>query len=931
MAIFKNHINFHPWILLTFSFSVFLFFSSNFVSSFSTSTPSEIPYSDHCASFLPGATKSAFAYDAASPIYLPSHNGYYTAIDPPNMSYTRSVFDASNSLVLRLWGIYETDVPGMIGVEGALILRRGGTYYYGRNVTLSRSYYSNPVYDEHLNSYRRGSMRFKLHGFWSQSSGKLCLVGGRERGNYPRGESQNFPALLKLNNIKNSSTLTDLVTGTLESLLSSDQGDSKYFDPVSVMLFPRFNYEYALVSHELNDTTSSSSPEGDVSTPGFSLSSLPSSLCSLLFTRTFSMTYASHCSTSSEKKCNPLGESLSQLPGVLLLNKIDCLGPRSRLRLLIKLPISVSDIWYYRTLDPNTTLVGEGTWDEKKNQLFVVACRFLNATDSWAEARVGDCSTRLSLQFPAIWTIGNTSSIVGHVWSNKTETDSAYFDKIRFENSDNLLVGARGLKYKYTKIDKVRKWCPGKQPAKNKGEIYPSAASYDMRFDIFAERANRKVARGYAEPLTVGNQFYGRRWYQNLYSNSTSANEDTFEDFTYVNPTNISFVIGLFNRSWGLNETWDISAEGVYDSATGSLCMVGCRHVGLNHLLPTDSNVDCEILVKFQFPTTNSEDGPGYIKGTIESKRKNSDPLHFELLDLSSAAYVIVEAQESILRTDVEIIMALVSNSLACVFTVSQLFHLRRHPDVRPFLSLTMMVTLTSGYAIPLLMDLKSMIMTSFEIQNALLESGGWLEAKGLTEGVTAVILFLLQCYLLHTTWSARSSNENRRALQIAENEAVLVSSPLFAGCAFLSIFFTWRKRKHDLVMPSSAFITSYNENAFWDALKSYADLLLDGFLFPQILLNMFRDSREKLLSSFFYVGTTLVRLLPHAYGLYRAQNSGFKLVSIAWDVIIPLECLLFAAIVYLQQRFGGRCILPSKFRGSSVYDKVPNAGDGEM
>ncbi|RVW93128.1 hypothetical protein CK203_031379 [Vitis vinifera] len=72
---------------------------------------------------------------------------------------------------------------------------------------------------------------FLLHGFWSESSGKLCMVGqlcySRE------GELLDLAAVLKLNNVKNLSTVTDLVGGTLESLnLASD---SNYFEPISII------------------------------------------------------------------------------------------------------------------------------------------------------------------------------------------------------------------------------------------------------------------------------------------------------------------------------------------------------------------------------------------------------------------------------------------------------------------------------------------------------------------------------------------------------------------------------------------------------------------------------------------------------------------------------------------------------------------------
>lgn len=745
-----------------------------------------------------------------------------------------------------------------------------------------------------------------------------------------RDGSLKIPASLKLYNLKNSTNLTSLVTGTLESLVS--ENDPNYFEPISVMMFPILNYEYTLDSKEFNISNNKNvfGDQNDVP-PGLSYYSLPRVLCSLIFSKIFDLKYSSQNSTL-------LGESLGHFPRVLWLHGIECLGSQRKMRLLIKFPTSNSDMWNYRTLNPKTTLVGEGTWDEKNNQLNVVACRFLDAQDSWAEAYVGDCSTRLILRFPAIWTIGKASAVVGYVWSKKNETELGYFEKIRFQSTEDYFwEGGPELRYKYTEIDKVKKWCPSKRFSKtDKGKIYPDGFSYDMRFDLFVKSDGRRQGWGFAKPLSVGNRFYRKLGsYVNPLPSPSFTKAEPPPDLSYVNPTNISYEISLRLHSSvsQVNESWNlaISAEGIYDVTTGSLCMVGCRNVVLNSSKSwsNDGVVDCEVLVNFQFPSRNSKENSGYVKGIIKSQRKKSDPLHFEPLELSSAAYVAFEAHESLLRTDVESIMALISNTLACVFAVLQLFHLRKNPNVVPFVSMTMLLTLTLTYTIPLMLDLKSIIITSHNSRNVLLGSGGQLEAKQVTEGVTTVVLFLLQARLLQLTWSARRSSEgDSDGLHIAEKEAMFVTLPVYAGWAFLSIFFTWRKRKHDLVMLASASLTSCKEHPIWDALESCADILSDGFLLPQILVNLFRDSRENALAHSYYIGTTLVRLLPHAYGLYRAQNSALKLVSTNWDVLISFGALLFATIIYLQQRFGGRCILPCRSKESGVYEKVANVGE---
>ncbi|RXH99198.1 hypothetical protein DVH24_011523 [Malus domestica] len=95
------------------------------------------------------------------------------------------------------------------------------------------------------------------------------------------------------------------------------------------------------------------------------------------------------------------------------------------------------------------------------------------------------------------------------------------------------------------------------------------------------------------------------------------------------------------------------------------------------------------------------------------------------------------------------------------------------------------------------------------------------------------------------------------------------------------------------------------------------------------ILFNLFFNSGEKALASAFYLGTIIIRLLPHAYDLYRARTGTWfvELPNIyashridfystalpgTSSSIIPSGGMLFADVVFLQQRFNGRCILPS-------------------
>lgn len=354
--------------------------------------------------------------------------------------------------------------------------------------------------------------------------------------------------------------------------------------------------------------------------------------------------------------------------------------------------------------------------------------------------------------------------------------------------------------------------------------------------------------------------------------------------------------------------------------------MVGCRNVDLNsNQQTTEDSVDCEILVNFQFPPTNqNSSNTGTIKVSIESTRKKSDPLHFKRLDLSSVSGYMVEAERSIWRMDMEITLVLVSTTLACVFVALQLFHVKKHPDVLPSISILMLLILTLGYMIPLVLNFDAMFTHNTNHQDVFLSSGGWLEVNEVIVRVITMVAFLLQFRLLQQTWSARSANGKQKELWDMEKKAL----PVYAIGALAAMA---------LLMNSS-----HQVHTIFGALKSYAGLVLDGFLLPQILLNMVCKSKEKALSVWFYIGTTLVRVLPHAYDLYRTQTASHHQLeesyiyaspvadfySTSWDVIIPIGCLLFSVIIFLQQKFGGRCFLPQKLRDLGSYEKVPTVGE---
>jgi hypothetical protein len=124
--------------------------------------------------------------------------------------------------------------------------------------------------------------------------------------------------------------------------------------------------------------------------------------------------------------------------------------------------------------------------------------------------------------------------------------------------------------------------------------------------------------------------------------------------------------------------------------------------------------------------------------------------------------------------------------------------------------------------------------------------------------------------------------------------------------------------------------------HAFWEDLVSYGGLILDGFLLPQVLLNAFSDSKVGALSPGFYIGSTMIRALPHVYDAFRTQHfvpslrplymyasPRDDLFSLAWDIVIPCGAILLAVILFFQQRLGGAFFVCSKNKKAREYEMV--------
>ncbi|WCJ27035.1 hypothetical protein M5689_008810 [Euphorbia peplus] len=770
---------------------------------------------------------------------------------------------------------------------------------------------------------------FELFGFWDVDTGKLCMVGSPSSRGYSGSASvSSSNVVLKLDYPVNFRNASSLISGVLESF--EDEGGLGYFEAVSILGIPGFGeYKYTLLNNGSGDICVAGSGDNSVGKNdnlGLEFRKPSACLTKLYqYARTFELEYGRDCGSSGE--CNPLG--VKGLPRFMTIEGIRC-EPGSGIRFLI----GFSDSGFYdggpfsygKVFDPNRMLIGEGMWDEKKNRLCVVACRVMHLNGSLLNASVGECSIRLSLWFPRTLTIMNRSTVVGQISNILPANETGYFDRIEFHGS-KMVKTIPGLAYEYTMLNRVAEFCPIQKTKRGRGKAYPNAYSTDMKFQMSVRNGRTQIAQGFASPFFVSDQLYEPYW---MHKNQSwmHKNQSGVLNISYKISFSVTSDLTLGGKFFS-NESSEMSAEGTYDNGTGVLCMIGC----LRQSGKTDP-VDCEVLVNVQFAPLNAKAGAN-IKGTIKSMRNNSDPMYFRQLEISSDSIYTRQAADSIWRMDMEIAMVLISNTLACVFVGLQLYHVKKYPDVLPFISFMMLTVLTLSYMIPLLLNFEALFVGSRNRQDLFLQSGKWFEVNEVIVRVVTMVAFLLQFRLLQLSWTARCSDGSHSSLWLSEKRVLFLSLPLYIGGGLIAWYVQEWKNSYKSPYLHSRF-SRYQQKYQWESLKSYAGLILDGFLLPQIIFNIFSNSKETALASSFYVGKTVVRLLPHAYDLYRVHSATWSFdmafiygnhkqdfYSTAWDIVIPCVGLFFAAFVYLQQRFGGRFVLPKRFKETCEYEKV--------
>lgn len=547
------------------------------------------------------------------------------------------------------------------------------------------------------------------------------------------------------------------------------------------------------------------------------------------------------------------------------------------------------------------------------------------------------------MQFPLTFTVTQRSLVVGHIRSLRKETDASYFKQITFRQLSTGLQVTRFTsvtnqpEYVYTKVETAKTLCAmDTKKSSSSGSTYPTGVDWrDLEFHGVKDGPKSQNGANSFVNLnlfTFGDQF---RTYGQLHV--TSANVTGLSERGIMNVSySMYYAIGQLP-----GRDSNMAGEGIYNPETGKLCLIGCQPVDMKkikgqQLEQLDGEKDCQVFFSVQLPAVDSQE---VLKGTVKSLRVPADPLFFKTETFSGT--VRLQAAAAVWRVDLEIVISVVMLSLTVVFILVQLVYSKRYPETLPYISTSMLLLLSLAHMIPLVLNFEALFQKKRNDYQVIERGAGWPEVNEVVVRLTTMAAMLLQLRLLQLVWKSRVKSRaagDLGAAAVQERRVLYTILPLYILGGLVAVL------SHALLgfRPyEREFLWRNNQGGLWWDIKAYGGLLLDFHLFPQVVGNILWGAKEQApLSKPFYFGMALVRSLPHIYDLcrkfrfipaftdmYLYANPEWDFYSVTSDILIPLGILLLAIIVYMQQRWGGRCVLPRRWRNRFEYEKVDVIG----
>ncbi|XP_048546067.1 uncharacterized protein LOC125525083 [Triticum urartu] len=567
-------------------------------------------------------------------------------------------------------------------------------------------------------------------------------------------------------------------------------------------------------------------------------------------------------------------------------------------------------------------VVADGHWDSARDMLCLRACRVVRSVPMPSTLAVRECGIELSFWLPSEWTIFERSVVAGALWNpahGRTGGVMSAFSihdhrrnlsDVRYTYNDTMLDVAKEHDLKINK-EKIRGSFP----------VPGNSAYHDFKLHFFVANSPR---RGEAHPVAIGSVMVNEDGWSADDSLPGSAAGDTEHDLLRISydihwyaPPDNEWLRPTKNVSYSHRPEEErrisTSAEGVYDPRRGILSMAGCQR--------RNGSTDCRILITVQLASLEGLGGGG----AISSLRDRSDRLFFETMNITLYGMYTEQVSEAVSRMDLESVALVASTTLSCVFAALQILHARKSPGAAAATSITMLAVLALGHLAPLALSFEVIFM-SRRSQYSLGSTSGWLELNQVMMSVPALVVFVLHLRLLQLALVGRlrpaAGRSEPATTSVSERAVFKVCLPLY----LLGGVITATVHAISVRGGSPAGSVGGEAATLRDGIVSYAGLMLDGFLLPQVILNAsLSGSRVRAISPWFYMGGTMIRVAPHVYDVVRRQvyvpsmspsdiyaSPRGDLFGVAWDVVVLCGAALLAALLFFQQRLGaGALSLP--------------------
>ncbi|WCJ38164.1 hypothetical protein M5689_019238 [Euphorbia peplus] len=631
----------------------------------------------------------------------------------------------------------------------------------------------------------------------------------------------------------------------------------------------------------------------------------------------------------------------------------------------------------------NMTISAEGIWKSSTGQLCMVGCLGLVDTEG------SSCDSRICLYIPISFSIDQRSILFGSFTS--TSNVSAPYFPLSFQK----LVRATELwnyfsapvpRYSYSKIKEAGTILEKNEPFSFRTVIKKSllqfpkledTEAYETSLSLLAEDltlhtsvfpdplpSSRLQRTDFQmEILSVGPLFGRSYWSYNVSSIGEEAPYHSKAEYTEKQLLlNVSAQITLFGAAYSNISV--LFLEGLYDPHVGKMYLVGCRDVRFSWKILFDSmdleaGLDClnEVIVSYP-PTTSRWLVNPAARISISSQRTTDDPLYFQPFKIQTLPMMYRKQREDILsRRGVEGILRILTLSFAIACILSQLFYIKNDSGSVPFVSLVMLGVQALGYSLPLITGAEALFKRvsseSYETSSYDLEKSQWMHVIDYTVKLLVMVSFLLTLRLCQKVWKSRirllARNPNEPCRVPSEKRVFLATLVLHViGYVIVLVIHGMKTRQKPFRVERYIDSTGNSRTLQqWETeLEEYIGLIQDFFLLPQVIGNILWQIDCKPLKELYYIGITLVRLLPHLYDYIRAPihnpyfadeyefvNPNMDFYSKFGDVAIPVTCIVLVAAVYIQQKWnyeklsrsltiGPHRLLPF---GSRVYQRLPS------